>query len=242
VEPAEVIQAAGLVEGHLRRRTEPHVPLRRRQGRTDRLGESRHDVAERADTRAPHLADVTAAKKRARALVMRARALLRADLDDAFVRARRVQHPFAFAVGMRQRFLDVDILARCARQNRHQRVPMVGRRDDDRVDVGTLQHPPEIGVSRRVVARRRHALVHSLVRHLRDADNLAVGLGLEVEQMALADQADADEADADAIVRADHAPAGCRGRHRGGGESLQKRAAIGGHQTVEDSGCCHGAR
>ena len=48
------------------------------------------------------------------------------------------------------------------------------------------------------------ALVHPLVGDLRDAGDLDVGLRLEVEQVARADQADADEPDAHAIVRADH--------------------------------------
>ena len=54
--------------------------------------------------------------------------------------------------------------------------------------------------------RRGDPFVRPLVRDLADAGDLAVRLRLEVEQVPLADQADADEPDADAIVGADHAP------------------------------------
>ncbi len=58
--------------------------------------------------------------------------------------ARGVEHPLALAEDMRQGLLDVDVLAGGARHDGHQRVPVVGRRDDDGVDVRPVEHPAEV--------------------------------------------------------------------------------------------------
>ena len=70
---------------------------------------------------------------------MRAGALLRADLHDALVPPGDLDHPPPFARKQRQRFLDVDILARGACHHGHQRVPVVGRRNDHRVDLAVIE-------------------------------------------------------------------------------------------------------
>src|SRR4026207_2415533 len=51
-------------------------------------------------------------------------------------------HPLALAQHERERLLDVDVLARGAGEDRHQRVPVIGRRDDDRGDVRAPRKAP----------------------------------------------------------------------------------------------------
>ena len=93
--------------------------------------------------------------------------------------ARRIEHPLAFAEGMRQGLLDVDILAGGARHDGHQRVPVVGRRDDDGVDVGSVEHAG--GSRRRARARcprwrcRRRAAHPRPRRSLRSRNRPAPG-------------------------------------------------------------------
>ena len=79
---------------------------------------------------------------------MRRAALLRAHLDDAIVAARGVDHDAALADGERERLFDVDVLARLARHDRRQRVPVIGRADDHRVDVLAIEDAAEVAVVR----------------------------------------------------------------------------------------------
>ena len=78
------------------------------------------------------------------ALIVRAGTLLRPDLHDPPMSTRRVDHPLALAQDVGQGLLDVDVLAGGARHDRHQRVPVVGRRDDYGVDVASVEHPAEV--------------------------------------------------------------------------------------------------
>src|SRR5690606_33821554 len=92
----------------------------------------------------------------------------------------------------------------------------------------------------RTAPRELRRIVEAFARDLADCGDLAVGLGLEVEQMAAADQAVADHADADAIVGALHPPRRCGGQRQGGSgdgrseETLQERAAT---RHRHPSGC-----
>ena len=97
---------------------------------------------------------------------MRARALLGPHLDDALVSTCGAQHPLTFAHSPGQRLLDVDVLAGGAGQDRHERMPVIRRRHDDRVDVLAVEHAPEVGEGGRVVAGHRDALRHPLVGKL----------------------------------------------------------------------------
>lgn len=63
------------------------------------------------------------------------RALLTARLHDAAVRARRGDHCLAFSNRERQRLFAVHIFACAASSDRGESMPMVGRADDDRIDV-----------------------------------------------------------------------------------------------------------
>ena len=80
-----------------------------------------------------------------RALEVRARALLGAHLHDAIVAAGGVDHQPAVADVVRDRLLDVDVLAGVAGVDAHDRVPVLGRGDHDRVDVAVLEQPAVVG-------------------------------------------------------------------------------------------------
>ena len=76
----------------------------------------------------------------------RAGAALRAHLDHAAVLAGRGDHLPAFPDVVGQRLLDVDVLARLAGPDGGQGVPMVGRGDDDGVDVLVVEQLADVAV------------------------------------------------------------------------------------------------
>src|SRR5262249_36468943 len=82
-----------------------------------------------------HLAKFARTDKLGSAQDVRSAAALRPGLDDALVLARRLDHAPALDDVVRDRLLDVDVLAGLAGPDRRQRVPVVRRRDDERVNV-----------------------------------------------------------------------------------------------------------
>ena len=61
--------------------------------------------------------------------------LLGANLDDLLVAILGLDHSGTFHKAMRERLLDVHILPRVTGIDRHRDVPVVGRTDQDRVQV-----------------------------------------------------------------------------------------------------------
>ena len=61
---------------------------------------------------------------------------MQVHLHDPIVRARRLHHGAAFGDGVADGLLHVDVRARFARGDGNQRMPVVGRGDDD--DFGFL--------------------------------------------------------------------------------------------------------
>ena len=158
-------------------------------------------------------------------LVVSARPLLRSDLDHAAVVTRGLDHPPSLPHDVREGFLDVDVLPRGAGEDRHRGVPVVGRGYDDRVEVRPVQQPAEITLGGRSPAGHGQAFLEPRGVDLADRGHLAVGLGQEIEQVALADEADADHADANAVVGTHHPARGGGGGQPGAGYGLQERAA-----------------
>ena len=128
--------------------------------------------------------------------------------------------------GQRGRLLQVDVLAGTGRGNRDGRVPVVGRADDDRVDVAVGEQFAVVGVPGHAVVRLAAALrVLAVDQHLGVLDAAGVEIadghdaGLrelpEARHVVTArDAADADGADGDLVarrLRAEH-----RGRHDAG--------------------------
>lgn len=85
-----------------------------------------HEAAHHAD-----LPDLAGADELARLDGVRRRAAVGADLHDASGRARGVEHRATLADRVADRFLDKDVGAGLDRRDHGQRVPMVGRGDDD---------------------------------------------------------------------------------------------------------------
>ena len=81
------------------------------------------------------LADPPALDQLARLLDMRHAPLLHADLDDLLVPILGLDDRRALGRVVRQRLLDVDVLAGVAGVDRHRHVPVVGAADQDGVDV-----------------------------------------------------------------------------------------------------------
>ena len=145
-------------------------------------------------------------------------AIHRADLHDLVVARRRLDHLAAFPHGVRRGLLDVDVLAGLQRPDGGERVPVVGRGDDDGVDVLVVEHAPQILDEARLeggdVLQAR--VVDPLRRQVRV--DVAERLDLDVlepreaalQRVALA--ADADAGGDDAIVGAEDAAADVRRR------------------------------
>ena len=131
-----MIKRAILVIAAQRRGTEPQAVIHagRRLGIAWRA-KAWHDVAEKTHAHAVDLADMPPAQEPDGALVMLSAALLRSHLDHALIAPRGVHHPPAFLNEKGQRLFDVHVLAGRARHKGHQGVPVVGRRDDDRLDI-----------------------------------------------------------------------------------------------------------
>ena len=133
---------------------------------------------------------------------MRCAAALGADLDDALVFAGRGEHGLAFDDIHADRFLHIDIGAGLDRGNHRQGVPMVGRGDQDDVEVPFLEHLAIIRVSARLLFRelaggddfgclRKHVLIDIAERDDLDRRDLN-----QTEQVTLAIPAAADQTNA----------------------------------------------
>jgi hypothetical protein len=82
------------------------------------------------------LAETAAGHDLARLLEVRPASLLHAGLHHALRFGDRLQQRFAFLDAMRDRLLDVHVLARAHRVDGHGDVPVIGRADHHRVDIG----------------------------------------------------------------------------------------------------------
>ena len=134
------------VEGAKRSRTEPQIVI-------DAVG--RHAVPFAADRLAamdrPGFRQVNgpqppAADEIDGRLKVAAAALLQARLDHAAVPPGGGHHLLAFPDVVRDRFFDVNVFSRLARQNGHRRVPMVGRGDHDGIDGSIVEDSAEVGL------------------------------------------------------------------------------------------------
>ena len=230
-EEAPVVMEAVHVEGPFRRGSEPHLVIgrgRRRgvRGRTDGFATLRDPGL--------HVADL-AQLARGRVVgggdeVVHA-AALRAHLQHALVLARCVADELAFLNGLRERLLGVAVLARLAGQQRHVRVPVVGRRDQHRVDALVVQDAPEVVLllgtrALRLFEFRRDLVEHRLIDVAERAD--ARALLDEPQRHRAAFVAASDQSDVHAFVRAHGARVQIekrrgRGRSR---QSLEKSAAM----------------
>jgi hypothetical protein len=141
------------------------------------------------------------------------------------VAARRLHHRAPFGERQRERLLDVHVLAGLARVDHLERMPVVGRVDDHRVDVGAFEHAAIVGVAGRASAGLLHRELDVRrvdVAHARDLDIVVRQEGVEHLVAAVAD---ADDAHPDAVVGAEHAARTDRRAHPRGGCGLAELAA-----------------
>ncbi len=225
------------VERAQRGRAQPQVVVHRRGRRSVGLdGDVAHpvlvgprlDQPDRAQRAAFHVVD--------RVGVVRSAALLRPHLDDAIVLARDVHHHAALADRQRQGLLDVDVLARLAGHHRRQRVPVVRRADDDRVDVGSVEHAAEVPGHQ--FGRLREVPRHQILdlRALRVIDvterHDLRAQAQRLAQVAGAHAAATDQPHADAAVGAAHL--GLRLRRDRAGQRNRRCAGQAGHRLLHE--------
>ena len=169
------------------------------------------------------LAEAAAGHDLARLLEVRPTSLLHAGLHHALRFGDGLQQRLAFLDAVRDRLLDVDVFARAHRVDSHGDVPVIGRADHDRIDIGLFQQLAVIGELARF---GRYFLARFLaVRFVDIADghDLAAAALVQQAQQILAASASADAANADAVVRAQNAAVRCG---RGEGRGLDECAAV----------------
>ena len=154
-------------------------------------------------------------------------AALRTVLDYDAVALLSFDGRAALSHVVAHRFLDVDVFTRLRAPDRHERVPMVGRRDGDRIESRVFEGAPHVrkALGGKLLAGLRFQIRQRLLQHLLvridevgDLDVLLLGPAADV---TLAPAVQADDSDAEAIVRADRSGIGrCAASEQGcaGGE------------------------
>ena len=163
-------------------------------------------------------ADAAFANQFDRLLIMRAGSLLAPGLHDAVVLARGFDHSAALDNGQRERLFAINVLPGLTGHDRRQRVPVIGRGDDDRVDLLDLQEPPEIFVRRDLGLAGRRGPVQIRLINVADRDRRDVRI-LQKDRPGLhCPVAAADGADVYPVIRAQNAHS-AQGRSGGGRNS-----------------------
>ena len=135
---------------HRGRLTEPHVVVKSGGNRHWRLVAARR-IAGQTHLHALEIADAAIAHQLGCVAELHRRALLAADLENPPRSLHRVAQRAALRNGERGRFLQVDVLARAHRVNANQRMPVIRRADDHRIDVLVRQKFVIVRVPRHAV-------------------------------------------------------------------------------------------
>ena len=126
---------------------------------------------------------------------------MRAHLDHATGLAGDLHHLSPLVDRLRKWFLAVHVLAGPAGHDRLQRVPMIGRGDQHRVDVRLIEDLAEVAVHGRLPAEQFGVgLFHRGPRDVTDRGDLAVGLLHEELHHLAASISRADHSEPHAIV------------------------------------------
>ena len=144
-------------------------------------------------------------------------ALLRAGLHDLLRRFDGLDHLRAFGDGVRDRLLDVDVLAGGDGVERDGLVPVIGRADHHRVDLAIVEDAAVVGHLRGRGPGDLGGLQQARLVDVADRHHLVAGQLLQQAHQAAGAAAGADHADADPIVRAlraGRAPSARRARAR----------------------------
>src|SRR5262245_49806742 len=129
------------IKGHFGSWPKPKVPIQVRwRVSIRRIPDAlREAVAKIPGTNEADLPNVTISDELYRLLEVQARTLLSADLNDALVAARCLNHLLALLEVYRDRLFHVAIFARLTGHYGVQSVPVIGRRDNDRLNFFHLQ-------------------------------------------------------------------------------------------------------
>ena len=217
---------AARLESPLGRRTLPHVPVE--TGRNRLLGLLGTRVR-------PGLHDADVGDVAQDAAVddllglgeMIPASLLRADLDDLFALLIGVEHRVEPHDRVGRRLLDIDVLARRDRIDGLLRVPVVGRRDEDRIDVLAVEDAAMVAdhVELEGLPRRVHPLIELGLVDFRGGQELAVGMARERVEHAAATVPTADDRHPHAAICALYAEQRlCRRHRQRRGRGLQELA------------------
>ena len=207
----DAARAQDRVVGTHRGRPEPHVPIEAGFGGLFRKVAGLARTAD-ADVDPLDLADDAVADQLAGDAEFLRRPLHRAGLEDAFVRPDGLHHLARLDDRLAQRLLAVDVFARLGRGDGDVGVPMVGRGDDDGVDVFPGKQLAEVVVGVAALERRVVLLGVEVVDALlgviaasavdvAHGDDLRLRFAEEPAHQPARLDADADEAERDAAVR-----------------------------------------
>ena len=213
---------------------QPHVVVDPRGRRLVReVRDRRQPVHVRPRAHRPDASQLAGVDEVDRLGPVRAAALPLADLHDAVVALRRRHHQVALFDGVGQRLLAVDVLARLARLDHLQAVPVVRGADDHRVEVGVLEQRTVVAVHLR---RDRGHLLHVAPAPFEHAGvDVAQRPALHLvhaqqrPQVREAHPVAADDADDDPVARRDALRPGADGgrQQRGGAGAGRGRGGIG---------------
>ena len=113
-----------------------------------------------------------------------------------------LHHLRALLDRVRDRLLDVDVLARGDGVERHLLVPVIGRPDQHRVDLAVVEDAAVLGRLERGRAGNLRGLEEPRLEDVAERDDLDAGDRLELVHQAAGAAARADDRDADAVVGA----------------------------------------
>ena len=193
------------------RRAEPHVPVQAGFVRLSRQI-TRDCRTTDGDLHHPNPADDTVAHEFARGAKFPRGPLHGAGLEHDVVLAHRLHHGLRFVNRLAKRFFAVDVFLRVGGCNRNKRVPMVGRRDDDRIDVFASDQFAEIVISGapfvRAVGRFGCVVIlDHLLRvlaacgvHVAHGEHLGLGVGQKAAEQTAVLSSHANETKRDAVV------------------------------------------
>ncbi len=163
---------------------------------------------------------------------------LAADLEDAIGGARGVDDLRPIGVEVDHRLFEVDVLARVHGVDGSLLVPVIGRGDEDGVDVLAGEDLAVVAGGEEVRAPQLLRVGEAAVVAIGDGDELDAGNLQGEARVALALDAGADQGKLDVVVRRSRRrrcclgeervePSGCGGKSCRFGCGLEKRSAIG---------------
>ena len=207
------------IEGPLRRRSQPEVVIHaRRHGPVGRIARVLHPVQVRPHSHLAHLPQPPRMHELDRLAVVVPAAPHRAHLHHAPVSVGRRHHRPPLRDARRQRLLAIHVLARLARHHGRQRVPVVGRAHQARVDVLALQNAPEIFHRLRfrpvLFLKTRQRRRDLRVVHVAHHGDLHLGMRAERSRVGDRNPAAPDQSHPHPVVRSHNPALRCRDRRR----------------------------